>query len=385
MKLKATLLAAVLLSSLSYAMSQDLNFSDLADLPSARSALASANDGSHIYVVNGLGPDTPHATEIFKYDIAADSWSLLATSEFSKRFASCAIVENQLYIFNGELGIGILNPYVEKVNLEDGTIEVIGPNPQPVRSAGAASWNDKVYSFGGYIGPGSYSDAVLEFDPQTMTWNTVTQLPVATETEGAIIDGKLYIIGGFNGDVSDRIYIYDIEADSWSNEVEMPSGLSAHATAKIGNRIYLVGDFTNLNTLSYFDTSDNNFYMLSSNLNPRRHCAAEGIDGRLYAIGGNTNSSIQSAIASTQAASVLTNNRDITTYEWFKVYPNPTNDWLYLDQPFKWIRIIDVSGKTVQTIPAQTAAVRVANLNRGTYLLTGEREDRLYVAKWVKQ
>ena len=96
-------------------------------------------------------------------------------------------------------------------------------------------------------------------------------------------------------------------------------------------------------------------------------------------------SSIQSAITSTQAASVLTNNQDIITYEWFEVYPNPTTDWLYLDQPFKWIRIIDVSGKTVKTIPSQTNAVHVANLNRGTYLLTVEREGKLYVAKWVKQ
>jgi hypothetical protein len=138
-------------------------------------------------------------------------------------------------------------------------------------------------------------------------------MPMSETTKGEIIDGKLYVFGGYNGTVSDKIYIYNISTNTWETELVMPLKISAHQTAIIGSRIYLVGDFANLNSLVSFETADLSFYTLASNLNDRRHCAAEGVNGTLFAIGGNTSSNIQSSISSVQAADLTSGGADNCT------------------------------------------------------------------------
>ena len=103
---------------------------------------------------------------------------------------------------------GELNGNFEKISLLDGSIEFLSENPQPSRAAGISTWQNKIYSFGGSIPPPNYSNKLYEFDPESDNWAEIAEIPFAGETKGEIIDGKLYIFGGFNGTVSDRIDIY---------------------------------------------------------------------------------------------------------------------------------------------------------------------------------
>jgi hypothetical protein len=364
---------------------QAIQFVELENMPSARSALTSANDGENIYLVNGFGPEEPVSNEIYKYNLASDSWSVFAVSSIPKRYASSAVVDGHLYVFNGQLADGTINPAVEKISLSDGSSAFLSNNPQPCRSAGAASWNGKIYSFGGRNSQGNYSNKVLEFNPQTDDWVEIAEMPIAAETEGVILNDQLYVLGGFNGSTSNRIDIYNFTTDTWEPPLTMPYGISAHATAQTGNRIYLVGDFSNLTLLAYFDTSDNSFNALSSNLSPRRHCAAEVIDGKLYVAGGNTSSNIQSAISSIQVATVITDTRKPLAYKLFDVYPNPVSEWLYFRSDLEEMAILDSNGRVLRNVLSAEGRANVSNLDSGLYLLTGMKSGSRYLAKWVKQ
>ncbi len=373
----------LLLSCSTLAVGQDVQFTDLENLPEARSALTSASNGENIFIVNGFGINEQYTDEVFQYNIAQNSWSILTSSTLAKRYASAGVVGDHLYVFNGIMEYGDLNSTVEKIDLNDGSIDYLLGNPQLARAAGVATWNNKIYSFGGRLEPNVYSNKLYEFDPQSNTWTELAEIPFAGETKGEIVDGKLYVIGGFNGTVSDRIDVYNLSTGIWESNFQMPVGISAHATALVGSKIYLVGDFSNLTSLAYFDTQDNSFNVLTSNLNERRHCAAEGIGSSLYAIGGNTASTIQSSISSVQKADITTSIKEISKVQLIEVFPNPTTSTLNLSERLDALNIYDAQGKEVQRF-INIREVDTSTLEKGIYFIKGNVGGKLYQAKFMK-
>jgi hypothetical protein len=377
------LVAVLLIGSSLPVFAQDIQFSEMENLPEARSALTSANNGEDIFIVNGFGVDEPYVDEIYQYDVDENTWSVLTSSTLPKRYASAAIVGDYLYVFNGVTVTGALNSMVEKIDLNTGIVELLSDNPFPARTAGVAAWNDKIYSFGGTTAPSQYSNKLYEFDPALDTWTELADIPFAGETKGEIVDGKLYIIGGFNGSVSDRIDVYDMASGTWEANFTMPVGISANATAVVGSKIYLVGDFSNLTLLASFDTSDNTFQLLNSNLNPRRHGAAEGVGGALFAIGGNTTSNINSAIASVQKADLTTSVTEVNLVRTLDVFPNPTSTILHLNQRLDEAIVFDNQGRAIQRF-RNVVEVDVASLQAGVYYVRGFSGRDTFQARFVK-
>jgi len=384
MKIDTIKFVIILLLSFSIvAKGQDIQFVEMESLPEARSSLTSANNEGAIFIVNGFGETEQYTDEIYKYDIAMNAWSILTSSTIPKRYASAEIIGDYLYVFNGVTENSALNSAVEKIDLVSGSVEYLPNNPQPCRAAGVTKWNSKIYSFGGTLEPNEYSNKLYEFDPQNNVWTELAEIPFAGETKGEVVDGKLYIIGGYNGVVSNRIDVYNISTNEWEANFVMPVGISAHATALIDSKIYLVGDFSNLTSVAYFDTSDSDFQILTNNLNQRRHCAAEGVGGSLFAIGGNTASNIQSSIASVQKADVITSINEISEIELIEVFPNPTNNDLYLNKTFEKIVIYDIQGKAIE-VYNNIARINVFKFKSGMYFLKGNTDKQIFQGKFVK-
>lgn len=377
------ILIALVLGCSVMAISQDLQFTNVEDLPEARSSLISANDGENIYIVNGFGVSEQYTDEILKYNVSQNTWSILTSATRPKRYASAGIVNNHLYVFNGVMEGGILNNVVEKIDLNDGSIQFLSNHPQPSKAPGVATWNQKIYSFGGSLEVNGYSNKLYEFDPQNDTWTELTEIPFAGETKGEIIAGKLYVIGGFNGTVSNQIDVYNLSTNTWEANFAMPVGISAHATAIVGSKIYLVGDFSNLTSVAYFDTADNSFQVLTNNLDERRHCAAEGVGGSLFAIGGNTQSNIQSSITSVQKADILTATSELSAVELMEAYPNPTADLLNLNQQFDEILLYDIQGKVLRKF-TNVSDLDLSFLKSGIYFVKGYIGRDLYQTKFIK-
>jgi len=363
---------------------QDIQFMEVSILPEARSALTSANNGEDIYVVNGFGLSEQYTDEVFQYSTSQDMWTILTSSTIPKRFASAGIIDNYLYVFNGVTENGVLNNKVEKIDLNDGSIEILSVNPQPSRAAGVATWDNKMYSFGGELQPNQYSNKLFEFNPQNDTWTELTEIPFAGETKGEIVNGKLYVIGGYNATVSSQIDVYNLSTGVWESNFIMPNGISAHATALIGSKIYLVGDFANLTSLAYFNTDDHSFQSLTSNLNERRHCAAEGVGGNLFAIGGNTVSNIQSSISSVQKTEITTSVNEISNIQPIEIFPNPTSNILNLSRNFDELSIYDSQGRFIQKF-TNVSEIDTTKMISGVYFITGFIGVNLFQAKFIKK
>ncbi len=298
--MKKSLLFITLFISSFLTFAQDVDFTNSSFLPSPRAATSSANDGEYIYLVNGFSTTDFYTSEVYKRELNS-VWYVLTDQTIPKNYASVAFVNDKLYLFNGETASGVYNNQMEVIDATTGAITLSTVNPSPARAGGVSTWNGEIYSFGGSTGAGVFSNNVYKYNPVTETWTFVTNMPIAAETKGEIVNGKLYIFGGYGASGgSNSVHIYDIAGNSWSTAADLPINLSATATAIIGDTIWLVGDYSNQTFLASFDTATLTLSQRNSNMIARRHATAEGIGEKLHIMGGNTAAAISSTIDSAQ-------------------------------------------------------------------------------------
>ena len=122
--------------------------------------------------------------------------------------------------------------------------------PTARRAPSAAVLGGKAYVAGGYNG--IYRTETEEYDPALNTWTTRAAMPTgrAYLAAAAVIGGKAYVAGGFNGSVLSTNEDYDPASDSWSTKAPMLTGRSDLASAAIGGKAYFVG---NMSTNEEFD------------------------------------------------------------------------------------------------------------------------------------
>ncbi|MBL1219475.1 hypothetical protein JET18_01420 [Chryseobacterium sp. L7] len=300
--MKTKLLFLLLLSSLSI-HAQTLHFKNLANMSAGRGATASVIVNDDIYVSNGYQEKASDAKYVEKYNMTNNSWSIFNSTLLPKRFANSETYDNKIYIFNG-WG----NSHLEIVDLASNTITKGTVNRSYTGNSGSAIHNGRIYVFGGSGLNGAattvFSNKFQYYDIASDTWNPLPNMPTAREAKGKIVNDKLYVIGGFNGTPSRLINVYDLNTNRWIDKYTMPVGISGHALAVSGHKIFIVGGFNNQSFLAYFDTTTHKLHQLSSNMIPRRHAAAEVYNNKLYIIGGSTTSLTSSAIKSIQVADI---------------------------------------------------------------------------------
>jgi N-acetylneuraminic acid mutarotase len=313
---------SLFLFAFSFALrAQTLNFQTLANMNLKRGAIAYCADGTDLFVANGFTP-AGITNVIEKYNISTNTWSNFATSLSAKLYPSSVIVGDSLYLFNGNFTHKLYNNKMEVVNLSTGAVTYSTDNPNPAAAAGSAVWNKDIYVFGGSIDSVTYTNKVYKFNVTTQTWTRLADMPDAKQTKGEIINGKLYVIGGYNGRDSKRIDMYDIATDTWTNRLMLTDSMSAHSTAVFGSKIYILGDYNRETHVASYDVNTNTYTVLSeANWVGRRNAGAVVVKGILYSMGGNTISSTASALSSVQMVNLLTTGIESANLLGMNIFP----------------------------------------------------------------
>jgi hypothetical protein len=93
------------------------------------------------------------------------------------------------------------------------------------------------------------------YDTQTDTWSTAPSCPYppngaagAAVTSGVLAPKRIYVMGGFPGDiyVYDYNRVYDPENSSWSLAESMPTALQGFVIAAVNDKIYTFGGNTGI-------------------------------------------------------------------------------------------------------------------------------------------
>jgi len=85
-------------------------------------------------------------------------------------------------------------------------------------------------------------------------WKSMTPAPIArTEVAAAAVGKKIYLLGGFSEptvsnmkdlSITTLVEEYDTVTDRWSSKAPLPQGLHHVGIGVIGDRIYVIGGFT---------------------------------------------------------------------------------------------------------------------------------------------
>jgi len=126
-------------------------------------------------------------------------------------FSSGTPVENGAdgdgYVYESGSLLGDSNPW-----------EPIADYPDALTEIGGTVYNDEIYLICGDDGTFSFSTNCYKYDPSTDTFTTLSNAPDGMDSPTAGEIGGVIHASGFSGD---RLYEYDISADSWATG---PSG-----------------------------------------------------------------------------------------------------------------------------------------------------------------
>ncbi len=157
----------------------------------------------------------------------------------------------------------------------------------------------KLYVFGGFIDTALDASARTDvFDPFQNTWTQMADMPLAVTHAGvAVVGTDIYLAGGFVGAwpglVTDQVMKYDTLTNSWTIMTSLPAPRAAGGLVFLGNHLHFFGG---LNAARTADMEDHWMFDLTNPAagwtplaplpDARDHFGFIDFDGMAYAIGG---------------------------------------------------------------------------------------------------
>lgn len=156
----------------------------------------------------------------------------------------------------------------------------------------------KMYLFGGFTDDLGASLRVDVYDPAADTWARKKDMPVGLTHLNPAVDGKtVWFAGGFKGKHpgpgTAEVWKYDPVADAWTEGLALPERRAGGGLAVVGRKLHYFGGYE-----SDRETNSGNHWSLSLDggkewekeaemPDPRGHVSAAVLDGKLYALGGD--------------------------------------------------------------------------------------------------
>ncbi|MFC1582421.1 Kelch repeat-containing protein, partial [Planctomycetota bacterium] len=161
--------------------------------------------------------------------------------------------------------------------------------------SGAAVVDGKLYIIGGKTDTMVRTNRVDMYDPSLNTWTTKASIPVQLSEMGcAVYNGKIYVFGGRVPPIQDTTTacrVYDPAADAWSSRAPMVNKRSGVAVALAGGKMYVMGGYTQDSPLyspanEEYDPEADTWTARANMPNPRADVAGAAVGGKVYVVGG---------------------------------------------------------------------------------------------------
>ena len=198
----------------------------------------------------------------------------------------------------------------------------------------AAALDGKIYVVGGFEKPSlgnmmnfAITPSVEVYDPATDRWTSKAPLPVGLHHVGiGVVGGRLYVIGGYSKSGFSvwnpvaTVYAYDPATDSWTERTSMPTARGALSVTAHDGKLYAIGGFdrkANNAQVEVYDPLRNDWMTRAPLPTPRDHLATATVGGKIYAIGGRVNGDYSRNLATVEMY-------DPSTDRWTPVSDLPT-------------------------------------------------------------
>lgn len=221
-----------------------------ANAPGTSSEGAGVSHGGLFYNVGGRSAVARN--DLWSYNPATDTWTVLAPMQTGRTGLAVAVVGNSIYAIGGRLATGgpcsgSALASVERYDIDHNVWTPVAPMPFAMSDRAAATVGGKIYVFGGCSGGFPiFSNSVDVYDPETDAWSTSpTDMPTARAAMyGVATKGDaVYVIGGWDG-IQPGLKTneaYHVAQDTWTIETPMPTGRAETGCAGHGGQIFILG------------------------------------------------------------------------------------------------------------------------------------------------
>lgn len=151
--------------------------------------------------------------------------------------------------------------------------------------------NNKIYCIGGYTGNNSNKNEC--YDVITNIWETKTNMTTARyQLSSSVVDNKIYCIGGNNGSDLNKNECYDPSTNSWSTKANMSTARRAFTSSVVDDKIYCIGGYSsgNLNKNECYNPITNTWSTKANMTTARHSLSSSVINNKIYCIGGDNGS-----------------------------------------------------------------------------------------------
>jgi len=205
------------------------------------------------------------------------------------------------------LSLSLLAFSISIVNAADDSWTTMEPMPKARSGLGVAVVDGKIYAIGGQNGEGVLN-ITEAYDPVTNEWTTKTAMPTARSDFGiAVYQDKIYVIGGSVGSgmvwgeslLTGATEVYDPETDTWETKTSMPTPRQGLEANVVSDKIYLIGGVRFVNGLLYLEFDENEVYVPATDSWTTKSplptavwgYSSAVVDNEIYLIGGGNKTS----------------------------------------------------------------------------------------------
>jgi DNA-binding CsgD family transcriptional regulator len=251
---------------------EESRWKQLADMPTARAGFAAAVFDNHIYAIAGHGTSGVLGV-VERYDPLKEIWETLNPKPVPVVDVKAGVIGGLIYVPGGRLNNNNVTNILEIFNPNEGVWTQGTPLPKPISAYGLATFEGKMYVFGGWNGK-EYTDSVFMYDPDLNIWTDRTPMPsVLASVDAVVVNDFIYVIGGKNWDQVVSINeVYSPISDSagenpWSSAAPLPQGWQAFGVVNVAENIFVLSSNTKNNLLIHeFATQKNEWRKIDSSL-----------------------------------------------------------------------------------------------------------------------
>jgi Kelch motif len=166
--------------------------------------------------------------------------------------------------------------------------------PSERQEVAVAVLDGRMYVIGGF-GEGASPVATVEaYDPATDRWEARASLPEATHhPAAAVVGGRLFVVGGYTGGrmswtPTAGLYEYDGAGNAWIARAPMPTPRGALAAVALGGRLHAIGGGADgvLSAQEIYDPARDAWTTARPMSVARDHLTGAAVQGQVWAIGG---------------------------------------------------------------------------------------------------
>ncbi|TAK93366.1 kelch-like protein [Patescibacteria group bacterium] len=222
-------------------------------------------------------------------------WVLRPPMTQGRAFPAGCVLNDRLYCLGGQTLAGQITD-CEVLDLPGTQVwGAIAPLPTARTQASATAVTGRVHIFGGYrTGVNLIADHD-EYNPDTNQWTP--RAPVLSPRSGTAavtVNGRVFLIGG--SIIANNVYTdianveeYNPDTNTWTPKAPMHTARSLLAAAVVDGKIYAIGGFGGVGAdgaVEVYDPATDVWTVKPSILHPRNSAGAYGWNGKVYVVGG---------------------------------------------------------------------------------------------------